>query len=123
MNRYPIEVFWSEEDGGYIATVPDLPGCSAWGETEADAIRETHEAIAAWLEAAQAAGRAIPEATPLQDDSAFSGRFLVRLPRRLHAELARSAKREGVSLNQYVLFMLAGRQAETAAAKAGRNTA
>ena len=59
MNRYPIEVFWSEEDGGYIATVPDLPGCSAWGETEADAIREAHEAIAAWLEAAQAAGRAI----------------------------------------------------------------
>lgn len=112
MNRYPIEVFWSEEDGGYIASVPDLPGCSAWGESEADAIREAHGAIAAWLEAAQAAGRAIPEATPPQDDAAYSGRFLVRLPRRLHAELARNAKREGVSLNQYVLFMLAGKQAE-----------
>ena len=112
MNRYPIEVFWSKEDAGYIATVPDLPGCSACGESEADAIRETHDAIAAWLEAAQAAGRAIPEPTPPQDESAFSGRFLVRLPRRLHAELARSAKREGVSLNQYVLFILAGQQGE-----------
>ncbi len=111
MNRYPIEVFWTEEDAGYIATVPDLPGCSAWGESEADAIREVHDAIAAWLHAAQAADRAIPEPTPPQDESAFSGRFLVRLPRRLHAELARSAKREGVSLNQYVLFMLAAREA------------
>ena len=112
MNRYPIEVFWSEDDAGFIATVPDLPGCSAWGESEAEAIREVHDAIAAWLEAAQAASRAIPEPTPPEDESAFSGRFLVRLPRRLHAELARSAKREGVSLNQYVLFMLAGQQAE-----------
>lgn len=112
MNRYPIEVFWSEEDAGFIATVPDLPGCSAWGETEAEAIREAHKAIAAWLEAADTAGHPIPEPTPPQDNAAFSGRFLVRLPRRLHAELARSAKREGVSLNQYVLFMLAGRQAE-----------
>lgn len=88
-------------------------------QTNPKAVR--FEAAVAWLEAAQAAGRSIPEATPPQDDSAFSGRFLVRLPRRLHAELARSAKREGLSLNQYVLFMLAGRQAE--AAKAGRNTA
>lgn len=111
MTRYPIEVFWSDEDEGYVANVPDLPGCSAWGETEADAIREAHDAISAWLEAAQAAGRAIPEATPPQDDAGYSGRFLVRLPRRLHADLARNAKREGVSLNQYLLFLLADRQA------------
>lgn len=111
MTRYPIEVFWSDEDEGYVAIVPDLPGCSAWGETEADAIREAHDAISAWLEAAQAAGRVIPEPTPPQDDAGYSGRFLVRLPRRLHADLARNAKREGVSLNQYLLFLLADRQA------------
>ena len=34
MTKYPIEVFWSDEDEGYIAVVPDLPGCSAWGKTE-----------------------------------------------------------------------------------------
>lgn len=62
-SAYRIDAQWSEEDAGYIAIVPDLPGCSAWGETEADAILEAYEAIAAWLEAAQAAGRAIPEAT------------------------------------------------------------
>ncbi len=70
-----------------------------------------HDAIAAWLEAAQAAGRVIPEPNPPQDDAGYSGRFLVRLPRRLHADLARNAKREGVSLNQYLLFLLADRQA------------
>jgi len=58
-----IEVLWSDEDEGYIATFPDLPGCSAWGatEAEAEAIAQAHDASAAWIEAANAAGRAIPE--------------------------------------------------------------
>lgn len=59
MNRYPLNLFWSDEDEGFIAEVPDLPGCSAWGETEADAAREAQDAIAAWLQAAEAAGRAM----------------------------------------------------------------
>ena len=61
MNQYPINIFWSEEDEGYIAVVPDLPGCSAWGATEEDALREAHDAIDAWLQACRAAGEAIPE--------------------------------------------------------------
>jgi predicted RNase H-like HicB family nuclease len=109
--KYPIEVFWSEEDAGFIATIPDLPGCSAWGATQAEAIAETHDAINAWLKAAKAAGRAIPEPTPPLDDAGFSGKFLMRIPRRLHAELVRNAKREGVSLNQYVLYLLTERDA------------
>jgi len=60
---YPVEVSWSDEDKGYIATLPDLPGCSAWGATEAEAIAQAHDASAAWIEAAKAAGRAIPEPT------------------------------------------------------------
>lgn len=42
MASYPIEVFWSDEDEGYIAIAPDLTGASAWGETEAEAIEELH---------------------------------------------------------------------------------
>lgn len=61
MFRYPIEVFWSDDDEGFIAVVRDLPGCSAWGENEAAAIEELHDATDAWLEAARATGRAIPE--------------------------------------------------------------
>ena len=40
---YPIEIFYSEEDAGYIATFPDLPGCSAFGESENDALSARSE--------------------------------------------------------------------------------
>lgn len=43
MNRYPLNIFWSTEDKGFIAEAPDLPGCSAWGETEAEAAREAQD--------------------------------------------------------------------------------
>ena len=106
MNRYPLEIFWSDEDAGFIAEAPDLPGCSAFGDTEADAAGEAQGAIAAWLEAATAAGRAIPEPTTVEPLSHYSGKFLVRVPRSLHARLARQAKSEGVSLNQYIAHRL-----------------
>ncbi len=47
MNRYPLNIFWSAEDKGFIAEALDLPGCSAWGETEVEAAREAQDAIAA----------------------------------------------------------------------------
>lgn len=106
MNHYPPDIFWSEEDEGFIAEVPDLPGCSAWGATEADAAREAHNAIAAWVQAAQAAGNAIPQPRPPQPLQAYSGKFMVRVPRSLHARLARRAAQEGVSLNQLVAATL-----------------
>jgi len=111
--KYPLEVFWNDEDEGYIAVAPDLPGCSAWGETEAEALGEIHHAMAAWLEAAKKAGNLIPAPTV---PGSTSGKFLMRVPKRLHADLARAAKREGVSLNQYVLYLLAGKHAADEAA-------
>jgi antitoxin HicB len=59
-SRYPIQVFWSEEDAGFIATVPDLPGCSAFGVTQVEAVSEVKDAIAAWIEAMTAAGNPVP---------------------------------------------------------------
>lgn len=112
MKKYPIEVFWSDEDEGYIALVPDLPGCSAWGKTEADAPREAHDAIAAWIKAARRMKRPIPEPSNPADDLAYSGKFLMRVPKRLHAEMALAAKAQGVSLNQYVLYLLTARHSE-----------
>lgn len=106
--KYPLEVFWSDEDEGYIAIAPDLPGCSAWGETEAIALGEIHHAVEAWLEAAKKTGNPIPAPTV---PGSTSGKFLMRVPKRLHADLARAAKREGVSLNQYVLYLLTGKHA------------
>ena len=57
---YKIEIFYSAEDEGYIAVAPSLPGCSAFGETEEEALEELKIAQKLWLETAQAEGRTIP---------------------------------------------------------------
>jgi len=61
MRDYHINIFYSEEDGGYIADIPDLEFCSAFGETPAEALAEVEQAKAAWLDAAKAEGKQIPE--------------------------------------------------------------
>ncbi len=60
MKDYHINIFYSEDDGGYIADVPDLSECSAFGATPDEALREVQIAKTAWLEAARAAGKTIP---------------------------------------------------------------
>ena len=60
MKEYHINIFYSEEDGGYIADIPDLDSCSAFGATPEDALREVELAKAAWIEAAKEAGKPIP---------------------------------------------------------------
>jgi len=60
MSDYHINVFYSNRDGGYIADIPDLKYCSAFGETPEEAVREVILAKAAWLEAARANGTAVP---------------------------------------------------------------
>jgi predicted RNase H-like HicB family nuclease len=61
MMKYTIEIFYSEEDEGYIAVVPELPGCSAFGETLEEALKEVKIAIELWIEAAKKEGREIPK--------------------------------------------------------------
>lgn len=60
MSDYHINVFYSEEDGGYIADIPDLKSCSAFGETPEQAVREAVLAKEAWLETARAKGKPVP---------------------------------------------------------------
>ncbi len=57
---YHINIFYSDEDGGYIADIPDLDSCSAFGPTAADALREVEIAKEAWLATAKSAGKPIP---------------------------------------------------------------
>jgi predicted RNase H-like HicB family nuclease len=59
--RYHINVFFSTEDKGFIADVPDLKYCSAFGETPEKALREVMVAMRLWLETAKAAGKRIPK--------------------------------------------------------------
>ena len=63
MKDYHINIFYSEEDEGYIADIPDLEACSAFGSTPEEALTEVGKAKAAWLEAARAAGKPIPAPT------------------------------------------------------------
>ncbi len=61
MKDYHINLFYSEDDEGYIADVPDLKNCSAFGETPEEALHEVLKAKKAWLEAAEASGKPIPK--------------------------------------------------------------
>jgi predicted RNase H-like HicB family nuclease len=60
MKDYHINIFYSEDDEGYIADIPDLAACSAFGETPEAALAQVEIAKAAWLEAARAEGKLIP---------------------------------------------------------------
>ena len=104
-NEYPAQVFWSDEDDAYIAVAPDLPGCSAFGDSKTEALAELEHAIEAWIEAARAAGNLVPEPSAFSGDL-YSGKLVVRMPKSLHRDLANCASIQGVSLNQYIVFLL-----------------
>jgi predicted RNase H-like HicB family nuclease len=61
MSDYHINVFYSEEDAAYVADIPDLEACSAFGQSAEEALAEVEQAKRAWIAAAQATGRSIPE--------------------------------------------------------------
>ena len=61
MSDYHINIFWSDEDGCYVADIPDLQHCAAFGDTPQEALQEVLQAKQAWLESARAHGDPIPE--------------------------------------------------------------
>ena len=61
MAKYEIIIWWSKEDGCYLAEVPELPGCMADGETLAEVTKEIEESIKIWIEVNRERGVAIPE--------------------------------------------------------------
>ena len=107
MPKYRIEVFYSDEDRGYIAHLLEVPSLSAFGSTEEKAVRELKRATGAWLEALATDGKEPP--TPLAERE-FSGEFRLRLPKELHRKLAVEAERNQTSLNTYCVRKLAGRR-------------
>ena len=59
--KYHIDLFWSEADGAWVADVPDLQSCSAFGDTPGEALAEVEQAMEAWLDVAREDGLPIPE--------------------------------------------------------------
>jgi len=100
---YPVTLV--HEQNEWLATIDALPGCTARGATPDDAIERASEAMSAWLVSARREGKDVPEPKTAQS---HSGRLLLRMPQTLHAELARTAEREHVSLNQFITDVLAG---------------
>lgn len=61
MNKYEIILFWSEEDKAFVAEVPELPGCTAHGETHESALAHVRAAMDLWIETAKELNRPIPK--------------------------------------------------------------
>jgi len=61
MDRYEIIIYWSDDDGMYVAEVPELPGCSAHGESYESALSNAKDAMALWIETAKEFNDPIPE--------------------------------------------------------------
>jgi RNA polymerase sigma factor (sigma-70 family) len=103
---YHIELVNSVPPGsGWSAHVEELPGCAAHGATAEEAARGVEAAMRDWIADALEHGRDVPKA---RSAASHSGRLLVRMPQSLHAELARVAEREEISLNQFITGSLAG---------------
>ena len=102
--HYRTEVFFSEEDAGYIARLLEVPTLSAFGERAEDAVRELQIATENWLVALAARGEEPPE--PFMDRN-YSGEFRLRVPKELHRALVMEAERNAVSLNAYCAQKLA----------------
>lgn len=100
---YKLEIIPDIEEGGYVASFPELPGCLTCAETIEDLIENAMDAKRVWIESEMEMGAEIPE---LDDIFEYSGQFKLRIPKSLHKQLAEHSKQEGVSMNQYCVYLL-----------------
>ncbi|MBR2883251.1 MAG: toxin-antitoxin system HicB family antitoxin [Clostridia bacterium] len=101
--NYRVEYFAEEEGTGYVFHCPELPGCITCAETIVEGIAMLEDAKKSWFIACLEDGVEIPHPTSLED---YSGQFKLRIPKSLHKELAERSKKEGVSMNQYCVYLL-----------------
>ena len=100
--RFEIRPLVQEEGGGYLIEFPEYPGCVADGETPEEAMVEGADALESYRNTLRELGRPIPASGDV-----YGGQWRQRVPKSLHAALARRAEHEGVSLNMLVTTMLA----------------
>ena len=100
---YRMEIVEDKYEGGFVVSYPDLPGCLTCGETIETAVTNAVDAKKAWLETAIEEGIDIYEPDSLDD---YSGQFKLRIPKSLHRMLAEHSQREGISMNQYCVYLL-----------------
>lgn len=103
--NYKIEIIREEEGNGYVLHCPELPGCITCADTPEEGFVLIEDAKKAYFIACIEDGIEIPEPLKLED---YSGQFKLRIPKTLHKKLAEKAKAEGISMNQYCLYLLSG---------------
>ena len=101
---YRMEIIPDTAEGGYVVRFPELPGCLTCADTLEKAVLNAADCEKEWLTAAMEDGIDIPE--PASEDE-YSGQFKLRIPKSLHKSLAEHSKAEGISMNQYCLYLLA----------------
>lgn len=103
MDRYSVNLAWSDEDGGYIATVPEFENLEAFGESREEALTEARTVIELYLETLAQEGLEPPKP---RKRTTFSGQLRIRIAKTLHQKLAAEAEREGISLNSFIAHLL-----------------
>ena len=101
--NYRMEIVEDKDEGGFVVSFPELPGCITCGNTIESAVANAIDAKKAWLETAIEEGIQIQEPDDLEE---YSGQFKLRIPRSLHRSLSEHSKREGISMNQYCVYLL-----------------
>ena len=100
---YKMEIYEDPDEGGFVISYPELSGCITCGETIEEALEMAKDAKREWIRAAIEENYEIP--LPNQKNT-YSGQFKLRLPKSLHKELAEHARSEGISMNQYCVYLL-----------------
>lgn len=100
---YKMELIPDTDEGGYVVRFPELPGCITSGKTAEEAIKNSVDARLEWFAAALEDGFRINEPNEMEK---YSGQFKLRIPKTLHKHLAEQARIEGVSMNQYCVYLL-----------------
>jgi predicted RNase H-like HicB family nuclease len=100
---YPVDLV--RDDGVYVASNPDLPGCVSMGSSPNEAVQSLDEVRLLWIEGQLANGSPIPEPSQAEE---YSGKFVLRVPKGLHRLADRRARQEGVSLNSFITSLFAG---------------
>ena len=106
---YRLEIIPDADEGGFVASYPELRGCLTCGDTIESVAANAEDCKRAWLVAALEDNLEIPEPS---DVSEYSGQFKLRIPKSLHKSLAEHSKAEGISMNQYCLYLLTKYDAE-----------
>ena len=101
---YKLEIVPDSEESGFVASYPERPGCITCGSTIADAVNNAEDAKKAWLLSAIEEHITIAEPESAQS---YSGQFKLRIPKTLHKTLVEDSKKEGISMNQYCVYLLA----------------